>query len=157
MCFVSDRNEGLISDVKEEYPGAHHGYCVQHILGNITSKLGEKKKNIKFFNATARSATSRKYEYFMKLLDSENPRIRQYLAEIDFEKWARCKMTRRRYSIVTSNNAESLNNVDVTAREHPISILVEFMRLKLQTWFHDRRKEATGNAATLSPEAEAVL
>ncbi|CAH9085882.1 unnamed protein product, partial [Cuscuta europaea] len=158
MCIVSDRNEGLIKGVKEIYAGVDHGHCVQHILGNIISKFGGGKDRVtRFFNAAARAATERKMEYFLRLLDAEDHRIRNYLAEIGLEKWARCKIKRRRYSIVTSNNAETLNSVDGIAREYPIAMLVEFLRTKMQVWFHDRSKAAREHKGKLSAAAEEVL
>ncbi|CAH9088755.1 unnamed protein product [Cuscuta epithymum] len=158
LCIVSDRNEGLIRAAQDIYPEADHGHCVQHILGNITSKYkGNSKRVTTFFNAAARAATERKWEYFMKLLDAEDPQIRQFLEKIGHDKWARCKFARRRYSMVTSNNAESLNAMDATAREYPISMLIEFLRSRMQTWFHDRRKLAIENNSKLSLAAEEVL
>ncbi|CAH9104271.1 unnamed protein product [Cuscuta europaea] len=83
LCVVSDRNEGIINAVKQVFPYADHGYCVQHILGNITTKFcGKKKRVIDLVNAAARASTSKLCEYLLGLLDAEDPRIRTYLEKI---------------------------------------------------------------------------
>ncbi|CAH9131162.1 unnamed protein product [Cuscuta epithymum] len=158
MCFVSDRNEGLISAAKENFPNVNHGHCVQHLLGNIISKYGGKKDRVTcFFNGVARAPTEQMWQYYMKLLDAEDPRIRHYSAEIGERKWARWRIERRRYSIVTSNNAETLNSIVGIAREYPIAMLVEFLRTKMQSWFQARGELANSQQSKLSPAAELVL
>ncbi|CAH9093485.1 unnamed protein product [Cuscuta epithymum] len=128
MYIVSDRHDGIIHAAKVVFPHAEHGYCAYHILGNIRSKFKGSTTGLAWkFNQAARAATPAQFEEYMALLDAEDPRIRDYLNEIGVEKWARCFAPRSRYSIMTSNNAESVNSVDRVPREYPIAKLIDFL------------------------------
>ncbi|VFQ92902.1 unnamed protein product [Cuscuta campestris] len=61
----------------------------------------------------------------------DDPRIIGYLKAISKEKWAR-SCSNNRFSIMTSNLAESMNNVDAIPREYPISQLVDFLVGRMQ-------------------------
>jgi hypothetical protein len=39
LVFVSDRDKGLQSAVKECFPDAYHSYCIRHLLGNFKNNL----------------------------------------------------------------------------------------------------------------------
>ena len=65
----------------------------------------------------------------MNLLDNEDVGIHPYLHnEVRNKKWARSHFKSKRYSIMTSNNAESMNIVGKKARDYHIKSLIEFLR-----------------------------
>ncbi|XP_060963362.1 uncharacterized protein LOC133032893 [Cannabis sativa] len=51
---------------------------------------------------------------------------------------------------MTNNDVESLNNVVEEFRKYPITTLVEFIRLALQSWFAARLKKASKCATPLA-------
>ena len=58
---------------------------------------------------------------------------------------------------MTTNIAESLNNVDQKARLMPVGFLVEWLRELLQRWFVKRREAALKLESILAPKAEKCL
>ncbi|KAH9751900.1 SWIM-type domain-containing protein [Citrus sinensis] len=73
--------------------------------------------------------------------------VHQYLTDAGYEKWARSFFEGRRYGIMTTNIAESMNSVLKEARSLPIHKLMDSIIDKLQEWFAKRR-ELTMDACT---------
>ncbi|XP_075087551.1 uncharacterized protein LOC142169574 [Nicotiana tabacum] len=65
-----------------------------------------------------------------------------YLMEELPERWARSYSPRRRYDMLTTNIVESMNSMLLEARELPILRMMDFIQVKLQHWFYERRNEA---------------
>ncbi|VFQ95966.1 unnamed protein product [Cuscuta campestris] len=155
--IVSDMHEGIIKAVKSVFPKAGHGHCIFHILGNIKSNFNGSEKSLSWkFYAAARAASEVECERFLNYLGSDDPRIIGYLKEIGKDKWAR-SCSNNRYSIMTSNLAESMNNVDAVPREYPITQPVDFLVGRMQVWFHKRRKFANATSSILTKFYEAEL
>ncbi|CAH9125525.1 unnamed protein product [Cuscuta epithymum] len=157
LFIVSDRHEGIIHAARVVFPHAEHGYCVQHILGNIRTKFKGCDGLAWKFNQAARAASPAELEEYLALLDSEDAGIRPYLSAIGFEKWTRCYSRRTRYSVMTSNNAESMNSLDRIPQEYPIAKLIDFLRGRMQKWFCERRENAEKNKTILSEYFETKL
>ncbi|VFQ59849.1 unnamed protein product [Cuscuta campestris] len=136
---------------------AGHGHCIFHILGNIKSNFNGSEKSLSWkFYAAARAASEVECERFLNYLGSDDPRIIGYLKAIGKDKWAR-SCSNNRYSIMTSNLAESMNNVDAVPREYPITQLVDFLVGRMQVWFHKRRELANATSSILTKFYEAEL
>ncbi|VFQ76165.1 unnamed protein product [Cuscuta campestris] len=155
--IVSDKHDGIIKAVKSVYPKVGHGHCIFHIFGNIKTNFNGSEKSLswKFYGA-ARAASEVECDRYLKYLDRDDPRIIGYLKSIGKEKWAR-SCSNQRYSIMTSNLAESMNNVDAVPREYPISQLVDFLIGRTQRWFHERRDLANSTSSTLTKFYESEL
>ncbi|CAH9055782.1 unnamed protein product [Cuscuta europaea] len=158
MFIVSDRHEGILGAVKDIFPHALHGYCVEHLRRNMVPKFRGAGKNLGWkFKAAYMASTLKEFEEYMSLLDSEDIRIRPWLEKIGFEKWAKCMSGPRRYDIMTSNCAESMNNVNVSAREYSTSKLVDFLRERMQQWFSERKENAEKTRTFFAPTREKHL
>lgn len=136
LVVVSDRHQGIKKAVEKHYPYAQHGWCMHHLYCNLKTKF-KTLPNFKGlhwkFNRAAKAYTIEEWESAMLLLDGEDPGIHKHLAEeVGNNKWARSHFNGRRYSIMTSNNAESMNALDVDAREYPVLRLVDFLRATMQ-------------------------
>ncbi|VFQ81972.1 unnamed protein product [Cuscuta campestris] len=155
--IVSGRHDGIIKAVKSIFPKARHVHCIFHIFGNIKTNFhgSEKSLSWKFYGA-ARAASEAECDRYLKYLDSDDPRIIGYLKAIRKEKWAR-SCSNQRYSIMTSNLAESVNNIDAVPREYPIIQLVDFLIGRTQRWFHERRELANSTSSTLTKFYESEL
>ncbi|VFQ81990.1 unnamed protein product [Cuscuta campestris] len=141
LYIISDRHECILYAVEQVFTSVSHGYCSGHILRNLKSKFRGKSEVIRWkFKGAARAATVKEFEEYLQLQDDEDPRIREYLNKIGNSKWSRCHSDKSHYSSMTSNLAESLNNVNNSAKEFPVAKLVEFIRDKMQLWFHEGQK-----------------
>ncbi|CAH9130179.1 unnamed protein product, partial [Cuscuta epithymum] len=158
LYIVSDRHEGIINAVRSVFSHAEHGYCVYHILANLKTRFRGSQTSVSWkFLQAARVGSVYECEEYLCMLDVEDERIRTYLERIGHDKWSRAYASRNRYSVMMSNNAESLNAVNATAREYPICKLIEFIIARMQKWFCERRETSTSNTCRLSTHFESEL
>ncbi|CAH9084451.1 unnamed protein product [Cuscuta europaea] len=158
LYIVSDRHEGIITSVRSVFPHAEHGYCVYHILANLKTRFRGTQKTVSWkFLQAARVGSVYECEEYLQMLDSEDPHIRTYLERMGHHKWSHAYASRNRYSVMMSNNAESLNAVNATAREYPICKLIEFIIARMQKWFCERRESSSSNNCRLSAHFESEL
>ncbi|XP_075076702.1 uncharacterized protein LOC142163328 [Nicotiana tabacum] len=80
-----------------------------------------------------------------------------YLMEEPPERWARSCSPQRRYDMLTTNIVESMNSVLLEARELPILRMMDFIQVKLQHWFYERRNKAEGTFYDVSCWVEEEL
>ncbi|XP_022880693.1 uncharacterized protein LOC111397964 [Olea europaea var. sylvestris] len=107
------RPYGSIKKVIEQvYPGSCHVICSCHLLQNLKSYYGKSGQDIMHaFNLAVRAYTLEEFEYNMQQLDAMNGKIRDYLDEVDPEKWLRIHMPANKYSTMTPNIIESVNAI----------------------------------------------
>ena len=144
QVFVSDRHAGIINGIKTVFPNCDHGFCMYHLHGNLKTTFKGITKEVKWkFYGASKAYTQREFESFMVMLDAENPEIRRYLAnDVGYQRWARCMFRRKRYGIMTNNNAEALNALNVKVRQFPVSKLMDWLRERSMKWFYERRDAA---------------
>lgn len=70
----------------------------------------------------------------MGRVDTVDRRIRLYLFEVDYSNWSRAHSSVNRVWTLTSNIAESINNINQLARRLPVVSMLHFMRITIQTW-----------------------
>ena len=159
MVIVSDRHESIEIAIRKVYPEARHYLCIYHLLNNLKTHYKRGNKNMsKFFLAAAKSYTMQNFNYNMQELAKINKAIVTYLEDIvGFERWARCYSINNRGFIMTSNIAESLNAVNVAARDLPITLLLDYLRSLIQDWFFKHRSIALGTYTTLTPKYHNLL
>ncbi|VFQ60321.1 unnamed protein product [Cuscuta campestris] len=158
LYIVSDRHEGILHAVQNIFPNAGHGFCTEHITRNLRGKFKGPKEDLTWkFRKASRAPTEVECEEYLKMLDEQDQRIRSYLSQIGESRWACCKSGPFRYSVMTSNAAESMNNVNNSAREYPICKLVDFIRERMQKWFHDRFETASSTSTILPKKLESEL
>ncbi|XP_062085649.1 uncharacterized protein LOC133791748 [Humulus lupulus] len=78
-------------------------------------------------------------------------------SKIGYHKWSRFYSKNKRYSVMTSNIAESLNAATVAAREVPVTILLECLHGLLQDWTYTNRKLDQKTMTRLTPVAKQAL
>ncbi|VFQ85738.1 unnamed protein product [Cuscuta campestris] len=149
---------GILHAVQNIFPNAGHGFCTEHIARNLRVKFKGPKEDLTWkFRKASRAPTEVECEEYLQMLDEQDHRIRAYLNQIGQTKWARCKSGPFRYSVMTSNAAKSMNNVNNSAREYPICKLVDFIRERMQKWFHERFETATSTSTILPKKLESEL
>ncbi|GMN66380.1 hypothetical protein TIFTF001_035443 [Ficus carica] len=115
------------------YPNATFGICVQHLTANLKTRYKDFKGPLKtYFDGASRSYLLSEYHHHMESIRGRNPDMHRYLVEADPTKWSRAYFNSRRYAIMTTNIAESFNNVDRKARLMLVGFLVEWLRGLLQ-------------------------
>ncbi|GMN66773.1 hypothetical protein TIFTF001_035834 [Ficus carica] len=110
-----------------------------------------------YFDDASRSYLLSEHHHHMESIRSRNPDMHQYLVQADPTKWSQAYFNGRRYAIMTTNIAESLNSVDQKARLMPVGFLVEWLRGLLQRWFVERHEDPLKITSKLAPKAEKFI
>ncbi|KAK3205632.1 hypothetical protein Dsin_019678 [Dipteronia sinensis] len=93
----------------------------------------------------------------MEQLSNINPEAAQYVTDAGIERWARAYSPRKRYNIMSTNIAESMNNAVKECKELPITGVIDYIRGVLQCWFHDRRTAALKLTTQLTTAADVAI
>ncbi|XP_062104146.1 uncharacterized protein LOC133815306 [Humulus lupulus] len=129
-----------------------------HLLNNLKSKYGNHGEELQMnFIAATKAYTKTECEHYMRSLDRLDRRIRPYLEKAKYETWARSYSPTKRYTMMTSNIAESLNAALKAARNLPIDILVECLRSLVQKWVWNNSNNANGTFTKVSTATENEL
>ncbi|GMN64858.1 hypothetical protein TIFTF001_033921 [Ficus carica] len=110
-----------------------------------------------YFDGASMSYLLSEHQHHMESIRSCNPDMHRYLVQADPTKWSRAYFNGRRYAIMTTNIAESLNSVDRKARLIPVGFMVEWLRELQQRWFVERREEVLKITSKLAPKAEKLI
>ncbi|CAL8168190.1 unnamed protein product [Prunus armeniaca] len=152
LVIISDRNVSIQNVWNKVFPTAQHGICFYHMKGNMkrTCKLKKRDPILMHFEQAAKSYSIAEFDcQFRKIKRKEH--VAQYLEEAGLHKWSRAHMDGRRYNVMTTNIAESINSVLRFARTLPVVHLIgEIMNL-LVKWFTERRELALKCTTTLCP------
>ncbi|XP_062112630.1 uncharacterized protein LOC133823796 [Humulus lupulus] len=158
LAIVSDRHKSIDNAVHMVYPNAFHGVCMFHLLNNLKGKYGSHGEELQMkFIAAAKAYTKTECEHYMRGLDRIDRHIRPYLEKAKYETWARSYSPTKRYTMMTSNIAESLNTTLKAARNLPIDILVECLRSLVQKWVWNNSNNANGTFTKVSTATENEL
>lgn len=143
LVFISDRASSIDLAIRTVYPHALHGICCRHLCMNLRIKSQANEDNEYYFWKTCKAYRKSDFlEAFRQLQLILPVKSRKIIDNLDKAKWSRAYFPGDRYSIMTSNSAESLNAITRHARKLPICMLLEFMRATTQKWYHERRKIA---------------
>ncbi|GKA95639.1 hypothetical protein Tco_0817734 [Tanacetum coccineum] len=87
-------------------------------------------------------------------LQAKKPDVYQRLIEAGVERWSRAYFTHDRYNYMTSNSADSINNLTRDVRKAPITNLIEWYRQLVEKWYCERQERyKDGPLDELSPWA----
>ncbi|XP_022847660.1 uncharacterized protein LOC111370206 [Olea europaea var. sylvestris] len=153
LAFVTDRGQSIINGIAEVFPEAHHGYCMYHIQGNLKTRY-RGSGIVALFRRAAEAYSFEEFTKFMGEIEHKSESAWEYLSEMGVEHWARSHFSGRRYNMMMSNNAESLNALFKKDRELPILVMIENICNKLQQWFHNRRAASQNCTSVLTPAQE---
>ncbi|KAA0062913.1 MuDRA-like transposase [Cucumis melo var. makuwa] len=81
----------------------------------------------------------------------------KYLNDVGIARWSRVHCPGRRYNMMTTNIAESMNSILKEPRDLSIASFLEHARALLQRWFWERREEDIKVTSTLTKWAELVI
>ncbi|XP_034198149.1 uncharacterized protein LOC117613671 [Prunus dulcis] len=152
LVIISDRNVSIENVWNKIFPTAQHGICFYHMKGNMkrTFKLKKRDHILMHFEKAAKSYSIAEFDcHFRKIKRKEH--VAQYLEEAGLHKWSRAHMDGRRYNVMTTNIAESINSVLRFARMLPVVHLIGEIVNLLVKWFTERRELALNCTTTLCP------
>ncbi|XP_075092000.1 uncharacterized protein LOC142172123 [Nicotiana tabacum] len=156
LIFLSGKHQSIAHGIAKVYPESHHGICIYHLEQNLKRKK-VKSEVIKLFQSAARVYRRKEFDLYISDIAKVDKKIFDYLMEEPLERWARSCSPRQRYDMLTTNIVESMNSVLLEARELPILRMMDFIQVKLQRWFYERRNEAEGTFYDVSCWVEEEL
>ncbi|CAL9018699.1 unnamed protein product [Prunus brigantina] len=152
LVIISDRNVSIQNVWNKVFPTAQHGICFYHMKGNMkrTCKLKKRDPILMHFEQAAKSYSIAEFDcHFRKIKRKEH--VAQYLEEAGLHKWSRAHMDGRRYNVMTTNIAESINSVLRFTRTLPVVHLIGEIMNPLVKWFTERRELTLNCTTTLCP------
>ncbi|KAL4021587.1 hypothetical protein IC575_020393 [Cucumis melo] len=156
LGFVTDRKTCFSKGISSVFPSAFYGLCVQHLSQNLHDKYKNDTIATLFYNASRTYRESTFVEVWRHLLAFPNG-SGKYLNDIGIAWWSRVHCLGRRYNMMTTNIAESMNSILKEPRDLPIASFLENVRALLQRWFWERREEGIKVTSTLTKWVELVI
>ncbi|KAA0038328.1 MuDRA-like transposase [Cucumis melo var. makuwa] len=149
LGFVTDRKTCFAKGISSVFPSAFHDLCVQHLSQNLHDKYKNDTVANLFYNASRTYRESTFVEAWRHLLAFPND-SKKYLNDVGIARWSRVHCSGRRYNMMTTNIAESMNSILKEPRDLPIASFLENVRALLQRWFWKRREEGIKVTSTLT-------
>ncbi|KAL0539911.1 hypothetical protein IC582_024132 [Cucumis melo] len=108
LGFVTDRKTCFFKGISSVFPSAFHGLYVQHLSQNLHDKYKNDTVATLFYNASRTYRESTFVEAWRHLLAFPNG-LGKYLNDVGITRWSRVHCPGRRYNMMTTNIAESMN------------------------------------------------
>ncbi|KAL3649199.1 hypothetical protein CASFOL_005602 [Castilleja foliolosa] len=154
LVIISDRHKSIMKRVADVFPDAVHGICLFHLKMNVAAKFKKVDVAALLFKA-GKTYDEAEHKSCMNGILGADPRVYNYLTvEAKVEQWARVYFPGHRYSIMTTNIAESMNSVLRKVREYPPVSLLDTIVTKLSMWYAKRREIALKMQGPLTTWAE---
>ncbi|KAH0655229.1 hypothetical protein KY285_030111 [Solanum tuberosum] len=158
MCVVSDRNESILKSVSIVYPNIPHFACIWHLGKNVCTYYKRSRTILSdIFYSMAKAYQKDDFEKLMAKVEKIDGRVKKYLQDAGYERWARSYATVNRGRMMTSNIAECNNGCLVDARQLPIIDFLEEVRILFGTWNCKNREIASYTKETLGRIFEEIL
>ncbi|KAL4557076.1 hypothetical protein LXL04_035246 [Taraxacum kok-saghyz] len=130
LCVISDRHKGIINAMENlqdwKVPFAYHRFCLRHVRSNFMQKF--KNVSLKKLCWSIGSTTQeRKYVTYMKEIKNFDIEAWKYLKKIRRSQWCFLFDENRRWGMLTTNIAESMNNALRGARQLPIRACIDLI------------------------------
>ncbi|KAA0061903.1 MuDRA-like transposase [Cucumis melo var. makuwa] len=130
LGFVTDRKTCFAKGISSVFPSAFHSLCVQHLSQNLHDKYKNDTVATLFYNASRTYRESTFVEAWRHLLAFPNG-SGKYLNDVGIARWSRVHCPGRRYNMMTTNIAESMNSILKEPRDLPIASFLENVRALL--------------------------
>ncbi|KAH9673220.1 SWIM-type domain-containing protein [Citrus sinensis] len=140
LCFMSDRQKGILNALDMVFPRAMRRYCCRHIYANFKLKFPRILLRNEFW-AACRSGNEVEFNNHMVEINSISHAAHRWLLQIPVTCWAKhCFSTQTKCSHVTNNMTESFNNWISSFRGMPIVRMLEEIRRKIMILIHKRHE-----------------
>ena len=156
MIIISDRHISIKNAVASVFPEASQCLCSFHMKNNVSSTYKNPDVTTLFVKASRVYRTD-EFTKFMDELSIVKPKAFEKLIDDDVRKWSRAYSQVRRYDLMTTNIAESMNSALRHAHKLPITPLMESIHAMLQKWFNNRRISAERIDTPLTRRVSSIL
>ncbi|OAY62940.1 hypothetical protein ACMD2_24061 [Ananas comosus] len=146
LAIIFDRQKGLIEAVSDVFPDEAHSYCMYHLSTNLPHAPKNTPAWRRFW-AAARAYTVAEFNEHMEKMKELNPEQYKYVVKLPRHRWATHCFLRRRYLMLTSNYAETINSTIRHLKGLPITNLVEKTQKILES-FREASRFYTLNPST---------
>ncbi|XP_030939836.1 uncharacterized protein LOC115964716 [Quercus lobata] len=119
----------------------YHRFCLRHVASNFNQQIGNKNLMAMVMWAGMENQL-RKYQITRDRITQLSADVEKYLREIPVEKWTLACDGGHRHGAMTTNLFESFNGVLKSARNLPITALVELTYYRCVAYFVDRYTKA---------------
>ncbi|XP_070055215.1 uncharacterized protein [Nicotiana tomentosiformis] len=110
MCIVSYMHDGIWRETSIVYPEVPHCACMFHLWNNIKTNFRKSQKQIKdVYFALPRAYTVEEFNTYMAELEAIDSIVKEYLMDIEYDKWLWAHSKANRTMTMVSNIAESVN------------------------------------------------
>ncbi|XP_060668073.1 uncharacterized protein LOC107412125 [Ziziphus jujuba] len=157
ICFISDRQKGLLKAINEVFPNAFNRSCAKYIFANFKSHFpGLKVRNL--FWAASRSTNIKDFSIAMEGIKAVDLGAYTWLKDIPVDSWSNPAFeTDVKMDHATNNLTESFNSQIDRIRNKPILQLVESLRRKVMKKFSKREQKAKDWLTDLPPSVQAKV
>ncbi|XP_052288575.1 uncharacterized protein LOC107177123 [Citrus sinensis] len=151
LCFISDRQKGVLNALDRIFPLSLKRYCCRHIYANFKQKFPGLLLKKVFWRA-CRSSNVADFNSHMEELKTISPEGYEWLMKIPTVCWAKHLFPpHTKCSHVTNNMTESFNNWINNFRGLLIVRMFEEIRRKTMRLIHRRHEAALGWNNELPP------
>ncbi|KAL6518686.1 hypothetical protein OROHE_017736 [Orobanche hederae] len=136
ICYLSDRNTGLMSAFPKVFTNPTHLFCLYHLLANPRGRFtkgwtNDQRENLGVhFKNCAYAPNIRIFNEKLAIFKAVGGKIaEEWISELPLDKWAVAHSPNiKRYGEMTSNAAEQFNAWIKEARSLPITYMIEHIR-----------------------------
>lgn len=163
LTFISDRCKGLIEAIACVYPESHHAYCLRHLKANFSTQVAGKyrgqikKKLLTLFDQAAYSYRVEDHEVALQTMRGIAPDAEIWARNSNPNHWANAFFMGERYGEMYSNVAESFNAWILEARNLPIHVMVDHIRIQIMDLSYRRRNVCVAWETKLCPSIDARM
>ncbi|TXG61142.1 hypothetical protein EZV62_012505 [Acer yangbiense] len=157
LCFMSDRQKGLIKALETHFSFATTRYCARHIDANFRSSYpGDNYK--KMFWKSSRSSNLFHFNAALDSIGEVDTKANEWLQKIDPHYWSRFAYDQYiRCDHVTNNMTEAFSIMLGTHRAQNYLQLLEFIRRMVMRKLQERREECNAWRDVLPPRVNARI
>ncbi|KAI9187308.1 hypothetical protein LWI28_026648 [Acer negundo] len=138
ICFMSDRQKGILAALKSEWPTAKNRYCFRHVFANYNNKFKSLDLRKKVWHA-AKVGHVAGFNDVMKEIREVSEKAHTWLMKSKPHEWARHKFEEEiKSDHVTNNMSECFNSWIKEDRDKPILTLFETLRRKVMVRLTDK-------------------
>ncbi|XP_019253969.1 PREDICTED: uncharacterized protein LOC109232669 [Nicotiana attenuata] len=105
----------------------------------------------------AKAYTVEKFDYHKAEVEKIDKRVKDYLMNVEYERWSRAHSTINRTLTMTSNIAESINAALKAARELPVLPLLDYLKQLIRRWNITNLKNAVESFTDLGKKYDTML
>ncbi|TXG57121.1 hypothetical protein EZV62_018434 [Acer yangbiense] len=157
ICFMSDRQKGVLGALKIHWPNATTRYCARHIYANFRVKhSGQELK--KLFWKASKAYDVNEFNSIMANIRDVSMDARLWLNEIEAKHWSRHAFDPSiKCDHVTNNMTESFNSMLGDHRARTYLNLIEFIRRMVMKRFQERKEECSRWKTEIPPNVSSKV